>query len=118
MRAIVAALILSASLTGGATAQSSQLKTDPMIEPNAEQSAQAELLMNIQEFAKKLEEAGYQDLRLVLQGVLIKAKDKSGKTVMMLFDPGNLVAMQVTTPEPETTGSGSSEPRFPSEEAK
>jgi hypothetical protein len=27
--------------------------------------------------------------------VLIKAKDKSRKTVMMLFDPGNLVAMQV-----------------------
>src|SRR4051812_37829570 len=101
MRAIAVAL-MTAAFTYSAEAQSDQPKYDPLAEPNAEQSAESEILSNIQEFAKKLEDAGYQDVQPVFQGILIKAKDKSRKTVMMLFDPASLVAMQVASPEPET----------------
>jgi hypothetical protein len=95
--------------TQGAIGQSEQTQTEPTQQPNAEVQSDSQLLTNIREFATKLGEAGYQEVEPVLQGILIKAKDKSGKRVMMLFDPANRIAMQVGISESETTGSGSSD---------
>jgi len=75
--------------------------------------------MNLQEFTKKLEEAGFKDIQLG-QGIILQAKDKFDKPILMLVDPETMVGLQLKAqPESETSGSGSSdENRFPSEQQK
>jgi hypothetical protein len=117
MRTFVAFLL--AALAQPALAQSGKVKTDPMTEPNAEMSAESEVIMKLQEFTKKLEEAGFKDI-LLSQGLILQAKDKFDKPILMLLDPETMVGIQLNgQPESETTGSGSSdENRFPSEQQK
>src|SRR5215213_4649853 len=106
MRPVLFAVVFAA-LAQGASAQQGNVKTDPFVEPNAENSAESEALMKIQEFAKKLEEAGFLDIEIVPQAVVILAKDKFGKPVTMLLDTEAMVAVQLKTPPAsETTGSG------------
>jgi hypothetical protein len=119
MRALIYAVV-SASIVQGAWAQDKAIKTDPMAVPNAEMSAEAEALMNLQEFAKKLEDAGFREIQIVPQAILIQAKDKFDKPILMLFNPETMVAVQLQSPSgSETTGSGSSdENQFRQEEQK
>src|SRR5689334_19802900 len=116
MRTVIAVVLLAA-LTQPSTAQPGKATTDPMAEPNAQMSAEAEVLMKIQEFTKRLEEAGFKDI-LLSQGLILQAKDKFDKPILMLLDPETMVAIQLNAqPESETTGSGSSdENRFPGEQ--
>jgi hypothetical protein len=94
----------------GAWAQEKTIKTDPMAVPNAEMSAQSELLMNLQEFAKKLEEVGFKEIQFVSPAILVQAKDKFDKQILMLFNPETNLVVQLQSPsETETTGSGSSD---------
>jgi hypothetical protein len=110
MRAFVFAVMLAA-LAQGALAQDRKVRSDPLATPNAEMSAQVEALLKLQAFTKKLEEAGFKDVQIVPQAVLVHAKDKSDKPVMMIVDTLSMVAVQLQPPtESETTGSGSSEP--------
>jgi hypothetical protein len=109
MRVFMIAVILAA-ITQGTWAQEKTVTTDPMAVPNAEMSAEAELLMNLQEFAKTLEEAGFKEIQIVPQAILIQAKDKFDKPILMLFNPETNLAVQLQGPsETETTGSGSSD---------
>ena len=109
MRALIFAVILAA-IAQGAWAQEKTVKNDPMTVPNAEMSAEAELLMNLQEFTKKLEEAGFKEIQIVPQAILIQAKDKFDKPILMLFNPETNLAVQLQGPsETETTGSGLSD---------
>ena len=106
MRAFLVAAMLVA-LTHDTSAQPN---TDLMAVPNAERSAESEALMNLEDFAKRLEEAGFKEVEVGPTGVLIQAKDKFGKPVIMLFNFDTLVAVQLQPkPESETTGSGSSD---------
>jgi len=118
MRTFIAAFLFVA-LAQPSTAQPGKAKTDPMAEPNAEMSAEAEVIMKLQEFAKKLEEAGFKDIQLS-QGLILQAKDKFDKPVLMLLDPETMVGIQLKAqPESETTGSSSTdENRFSSEQQK
>ena len=118
MRNFIAAVLLVA-LAHPSEAQPGNVKTDPMNEPNAEMSAESEVIMNLQEFTSKLEEAGFKDIQLS-QGIILQAKDKFDKPILMLVDPETMVALQLKTQsDNETTGSGSSdENRFPSEQQK
>ena len=118
MRTLIAAF-LSVALAQPSMAQPGNVKTDPMNEPNAEMSAESEAIMNLQEFTKKLEEAGFKDIQLG-QGIILQAKDKFDKPILMLVDPETMVGLQLKAqPESETSGSGSSdENRFPSEQQK
>jgi hypothetical protein len=107
MRLIFAATI-GAFLTHGASAQDNA-KPDPMTEPNAEMSAEAEFMMNLQDFTKKMEEAGFKDIQ-ISQALILEAKDKSGKPVRLLVNPTTGVGVELkASPDRETTGSGSSE---------
>jgi hypothetical protein len=104
MRTFIAAFLLAA-LAQPVTAQPGNVKTDPMNEPNAEMSAESEVIMMLQEFTKKLEEAGFKDIQLS-QGLILQAKDKFDKPILMLVDPETMVGMQLNAqPENETTGS-------------
>ena len=118
MRTFIA-VFLFAALAQPSVAQPGKAKADPMAEPNAEMSAEAEVIMKLQEFTKKLEEAGFKDIQLS-QGLILQAKDKFDKPILMLLDPETMVGIQLKAqPESETTGSGSSdENRFPSEQQK
>ena len=115
----VMAVFLFAALGQPSMAQPGKLKVDPMTEPNAEMSAEAEVIMQLQEFTKKLEEAGFKDVQLS-QGFIVQAKDRFDKPILMLVDPETMVAIQLKSqPDSETTGSGSSDQnRFPSEQQK
>jgi len=106
MRMLMFAAMLAASAQG-AWAQNGLVKTDPMAVPNAEMSAEGEMLNNLQEFAKKLEEAGFKEIQIVAPTVLVQAKDRFDKPVLMLVNPETMVALQLQAPESETTGSGS-----------
>ena len=119
MRMLIFAVILAA-IAQEARAQEKTIKTDPMAVPNAEMSAESELLMNLQEFAKKLEEAGFKEIQIVSPAILVQARDKFDKPVLMLVNPETTVALQIQVPSgSETAGSGSSdENRFPSEQQK
>jgi hypothetical protein len=111
MRPLIVAVI-SAALAQTAWAQPSNVKTDPLAEPNAQMSAEAEVLMKLDEFAKKLEDAGFKEIQIVPQAVLVRAKDKFDKPVMMLVNTDTMVGVQLqTAPESETTGSGSPDER-------
>jgi len=97
-----------AATAQGAWAQKSTIKTDPMAVPNAESSAESELLMGLQEITKKLEEAGFKEIQIVSPTLLVQAKDKFDKPVLMIVNPETMVALQIQAPsESETTGSGS-----------
>jgi len=115
----VMAVFLFAALAQPSLAQPGKVKADPMTEPNAEMSAEAEVIMQLQEFTKKLEEAGFKDVQLSHE-FIVQAKDKFDKPILMLVDPETMVAIQLKAqPDSETTGSGSSDQnRFPSEQQK
>ena len=94
----------------GVGAAAPVVKTDPMDVPNADGSAEAEALMNLQEFTEKLQEAGFKAIEILPQAIVVRARDRSNKPVMMIFDTLTKVATVFKGPaEPETTGSGSSD---------
>ena len=69
----------------------------------------SELLMTLQDIQKKLEQAGFKEVVVIPEAVLVRAK-KDDKSVMMIIDPVTMTAIQLTGPSPsETTGSGSSD---------
>ena len=104
------AAVIFAALVQGAPAQSENAKTDPMDEPNAENSAESEALMNLQDFAKHLEAAGYKDIAIVPQTDVVHAKDKFGNPIAMIVNTEMMIAVQLQTKgQSETTGSGSSD---------
>ena len=85
MRTFIAAFLFVA-LAQPSVAQPGKAKADPMTEPHAEMSTEAEVVMKLQEFTKKLEEAGFKDISLA-QGLILQAKDKFDKPILMLVDP-------------------------------
>jgi len=88
MRALIFAVIFVAT-AHGAWAQKRIIKTDPMTVPNAERSAESELLMGLQEITKKLEEAGFKEIQIVSPTILVQAKDKFDKPVLMIGPPNS-----------------------------
>jgi|SRR5215203_961145 len=113
MRTFAVAVLLVA-LVKGASAQQDNVKHDPMAEPNAEKSAESEVLMMLDEFTKKLEDAGFKEVTVAPQFVLVQAKDKFDQPVTMIVNTETMVAAQLKIQtESETTGRGSSnENRF------
>jgi hypothetical protein len=106
MRLLIVAVI-SAALAQAAWAKPNKIKADPLAEPNAQMSAEMEVLMKLQQFAKKLEDAGFKEIQILPQAVLVQAKDKFDKPVMVLINTDTMVGIQLhTAPESETTGSG------------
>jgi hypothetical protein len=109
MRAFAVLAMLTALLHVTA-AESENAKTDPMNVPDAENSAESEGLMTLQEFAKHLESAGYSDVTVVPQTGVVQAKDKVGNPIKMIVNTETMVAVQLKDQdESETTGSGSSD---------
>src|SRR4051794_28709219 len=102
MRMFVIPFLLTA-LAQPAWAQQPPPVTDPMDTPNAEKSAESEVLMKLQEVQKKLEQGGFKDVQIIPQAVLVRAKDKDNKPVMMLIDTETMVAIQLTGPAPPET---------------
>jgi hypothetical protein len=108
MRAFITALAVFV-LSQGALAQQS-VKTDPMGAPDAQANSETEIIRRLQHFAKKLEQAGFKDIQVVSEGLVLQAKDKFDKPIMMLVNPETMVAILLESrPERETTGSGSGE---------
>jgi hypothetical protein len=99
-------------------------QVDPQAAPNAEAHRQAapdaqtspelEAMMKLQAFAKTLDDAGFKEVQVLPQAVLVSGKDKSDKPVMLIFDTQSMTAVQVQpTHQSETTGSGSAEDKNP-----
>jgi len=102
--------VMLVAIGQAAWAQEKNIKTDPMVVPNAEMSAEAKFLINLQELANKLEAAGFKEMQILPPAILVHAKDKFDKPVLMLVNPETMVALQIQLPsESETTGSGSSD---------
>ncbi len=71
-------------------------------------NAQLEAALRFQEFSKKLEDAGFKDLQIVPQAILIQARDKSDNPVVLVVDTLSMSAIRLhLPPEKETTGRGS-----------
>jgi hypothetical protein len=99
--------VLLIGLVQGASAQD-KLKNDPTAEPNAEKSAESEVLMMVDQFTKSLEDAGFKEVTVAPQFVLVQAKDKFDRPVVMILNTETMVAAQLKIqPESETTGNGS-----------
>ena len=112
MRTFAIAVLLAA-LVQGASAQQDQVKNDPMAEPNAERSAESEIIMMLDQFTKTLEDAGFKEVVALPHFVLLQAKDQFGQPVMMIVNTETMVVAQLKIqPESETTGSGSNEKQF------
>jgi parvulin-like peptidyl-prolyl isomerase len=106
---ILAIPLLLAALAQPAWAQQQPTVADPTAVPNAERSFESERLMKLQDIQKKLEQAGFKDVEIIPEAVLVRAK-KDDKSVMMIIDAETMTAIQLTGPSPsETTGSGSSD---------
>ena len=73
MRTFAIAVLL-VSLVQAASAQQDQVKNDPMVEPNSEKSAESEVLMMLDEFTKRLENAGFKEVMLFLIWSLLKRR--------------------------------------------
>jgi hypothetical protein len=110
MRAFAVLAILITVLVHGTAAQSEGVNADPMDVPDAENSAESEGLMTLQEFAQHLETAGYSDVTIIPQTGVVQAKDKVGNPIKMILNTETMVAVQLKDQdESETTGSGSSD---------
>jgi glucose/arabinose dehydrogenase len=109
MRALILAAMLAVCLQG-AWAQEAKVKTDPSAAPETQMKTEAEAGIRLQAIAKKLEEAGFKDIQVVPQAILVQATDGSGKPVVMIVDTLSMVAIELKTqPDSGTTGSGSSD---------
>jgi hypothetical protein len=109
MRTLIVAATLTA-LAQGAWAQETKVKGDPSAVPDAGTSAEAEAISRLRVLLKKLQEAGFTDVQIVPQAVLIQAKDKSDKPIVMIVDTLTMMAVEIRSPlEGETTGNGPSE---------
>jgi len=111
MRATLFALMLTAAAPL-AWAAEEKVKGDAAGAPNAEmeKNAQLEAALRFQEFSKKLEDAGFKDMQIVPQAILIQGKDKFDKPVVLVVDTLSMSAIQLQLPsEKETTGRGSSD---------
>ena len=102
MRPLFLALLISASIVS-AQAEGNQ--------SNAEKSAEAEALMRLQDVQNRLEAAGYKDIQLETDVLVVRARDKSSnEPVVLLVDPDTLANLPIEA-DPSTTGSGSSSDR-------
>ena len=102
MRTLLLALLVSAS-TLSAQAEN---KTDPMAVNNAEASAESEALMRFQEVKNRLEAVGYKDIELDTDVLVVRGRDESTNSpVVLLVDPETLMSLPIEI-EPSTTGSG------------
>jgi hypothetical protein len=116
MRAVMLAVIVAALTQVTSAQQAGQSdpqatpnqQLNPQATPDSQMSAELEAMMKLQAFAKQLAEQGFKDVQIVPQAVLVSAKDKADKPVLMIFDTQTMLAVQLQTPQGETTGSGSS----------
>jgi hypothetical protein len=70
------------------------------------QAAQA--IKVLEELHQRLEQAGYKDVQIVPQAVVVSAKDAKGNPTLLLVDTETLMALQLQPPQgSSTTGSGS-----------
>jgi len=91
----------------GCTSSSKKWKSPPGtagIESNADTQAIAAL----QELHQKLEAAGYKDVQVLPEALVVSAKDGNGKQTLLLIDTQTMMALQLEPPAKSgTTGSGS-----------
>ncbi len=104
MRTLILALLVSVSVV---SAQAETTQGDPLTSPNAEMSAESEALMRMQEVQTLLEAAGYKDVQVAPDVLVIRALDATNNPVVMIVDPQTLANLPIEA-EPSTTGSGSS----------
>ena len=87
---------------------------DLTIAPDAQANAEFEAMMKLKAFAQKLDEAGFKEIQILPQAVLVSARDKFDEPVMLIFDTQTMTAVQVQPPhQSETTGSGPAEDKIP-----
>jgi len=97
MRRIIFAMMLTV-LAQPAWSQENKVKAHPSATPESELKSEAEAFPNFEEFSKKLQDAGFKDIQIIPQAVLIHAKDKSDKPVMMIVDTLSMAALQLQLP--------------------
>jgi hypothetical protein len=122
MRALIFALILAAAAPAVSAQEAARTdpqaapnaQVDPQIAPDAQANAEFEAMMKLKAFAQKLDEAGFKEIQILPQAVLVSARDKFDKPVMLIFDTQTMTAVQVQPRhQSETTGSGPAEDKIP-----
>ena len=58
-----------------------------------------------------LEQAGFTDIKIMPESFLVRAKDKSGNTVMMVMNPDSVTAVEIDSGKSGSTTTGSASGR-------
>ncbi|WP_271585926.1 hypothetical protein [Bradyrhizobium sp. CCBAU 53415] len=98
---LLAALLLAATVSGPALAQSGKTSTSPT--QSATSSGQSTAAQKIQDDLKK---AGFTDIKVVAESFVVQAKTKDGNPMVMTIGPHGMSVFEAMNTS--TTGSGSS----------
>ena len=111
MRRMILSLALSVAFASAAfaqpiSAQAASLTPPAFAEADIIPDAQAAQATRIlQQLHKQLELAGYRDVQIIPQAVVVSAKDHKGNPALLLVDTESLTALQLEPPGTGPTGS-------------
>lgn len=113
MRTPIVAAMLLATLAQSAPAAQRKVAADPLVNPStAETNPGSTILMGLQELESTLRASGFKDVQVMPEAILVQAKTRFDKPVVLIVDTKTMTAVQLRiTPDDDTTGSGSADDR-------
>jgi hypothetical protein len=98
---LLMSLALCVACTTGASAEarSAPVSLGPTDTAESQISADAEAMQALEVLNKRLEQAGYKDVQIVPQAIVVRAKDGKGNPALLLVDTETLMALQLQPPE-------------------
>jgi hypothetical protein len=100
--------MLCATFSSGAWAEPMAASLEPPSTPGIESKAEAQAIAALQELNRKLEAAGYKDVEVLPEALVVSAKDGNGQPTLLLIDTRSMMALQLEAPARSgTTGRGS-----------
>jgi hypothetical protein len=108
MRRLILSLALTIAFSPAAWADAGTVSLTPPGSAGADvvPDAQAAQAMRVlQMLHARLEQAGYRDVQVIPQALVVSAKDHKGNPALLLVDTETLMALQLEPPATGTTGS-------------
>jgi hypothetical protein len=107
-KSLIAAAMLCVTFGPSAWADPTTAKFEPPGTAGIESNAEAQAIAALQELNRKLEAAGYKDVQVLPEALVVSAKDGNGQQTLLLIDTKTMMALQLEAPaKSDTTGSGS-----------
>jgi hypothetical protein len=93
------ALCVACTTGAAAEARSAPVSLGPADTAESQIAADTEAMQALEVLNKRLEQAGYKDVQIVPQAIVVRAKDGKGNPALLLVDTQTLMALQLQPPE-------------------